>query len=173
MKVAITGHTRGIGLAISNYFTDKNFEVLGFSRSNGFDISDQHSRDNITLLSKDCDVFVNNSYNDFDDSQLKMLSQIAKQWKGFNKTIINISSRWTTDSHQYCKTKNDIDNFCKNIEQDKLYILNLKPGLTDTDRVQHIQGEKMQTATITKIIDFALDFRSNCRIHSISFGSDR
>ena len=38
MKIAITGHTKGIGKACFDLFnTDNN--CIGFSRSNGFDIS--------------------------------------------------------------------------------------------------------------------------------------
>ena len=38
MKVAITGHTQGIGKAIAELYPDH----IGFSRSNGYDITDEN-----------------------------------------------------------------------------------------------------------------------------------
>jgi hypothetical protein len=37
MKCVIVGHTTGLGLAIYNYFRSKGWEVVGLSRSNGYD----------------------------------------------------------------------------------------------------------------------------------------
>ena len=61
MKIAITGHTKGIGKAIAGlYYTD---EVVGFSRSNGYDISVEESISRIVAESIECDIFVNNFTN--------------------------------------------------------------------------------------------------------------
>ena len=38
-KIAIIGHTKGIGKAIADLYRSKKYSVLGLSRSNGFDIS--------------------------------------------------------------------------------------------------------------------------------------
>ena len=38
MKIAITGHTKGVGQAIASRFDD----VMGFSKSTGYDISDDN-----------------------------------------------------------------------------------------------------------------------------------
>ena len=41
-KIAIIGHTKGIGKAIAKLYKSKNYEVIGLSRSNGYDlITDQ------------------------------------------------------------------------------------------------------------------------------------
>ena len=41
-KIAIIGHTKGIGRAIADLYKSKNYEVIGLSRSNGYDlITDQ------------------------------------------------------------------------------------------------------------------------------------
>ena len=37
-KIAVIGHTKGIGKAIANLYSRKNYEVIGLSRSNGYDI---------------------------------------------------------------------------------------------------------------------------------------
>jgi NAD(P)-dependent dehydrogenase (short-subunit alcohol dehydrogenase family) len=41
MKVAITGHTSGIGKALSDVFSD----VIGFSRRNGYDLHNRVIRE--------------------------------------------------------------------------------------------------------------------------------
>ena len=55
MKIAITGHTRGIGKACADVF--RHHTIYGYSRSNGYDIKDaevvleenQASKDNTAL----------------------------------------------------------------------------------------------------------------------------
>ena len=59
MKIAITGHTKGIGKACHDLLSEDH-EVTGFSRSNGYDINDPES---IFSSAKDSDVFINNAYS--------------------------------------------------------------------------------------------------------------
>ena len=169
MKIAITGHTKGIGEAIYDYF-EKNNEVYGFSRSNGFDISDKLIRQLIANTAKDFDIFVNNAYSNYDNSQLEMLKEMSTIWKNTNKIIINISTRYTNADNKYSHTKKELSEFCESYVYNNLYILNIGPGLVDTDRVKDIQGEKMRTDEIINVIDFALNNISKFKIHNITFG---
>ena len=117
-----------------------------------------------------CDIFVNNAYNDYDDSQLLMLREMFDVWKNTDKIIINISSRYTNGNNEYSFTKKQLNEFCEKNVYNTLYILNINPGLVDSDRVKNIQGKKMNTAEILSIIDFALNNRSKFKIHNITFG---
>lgn len=166
MKVAITGHTRGLGLALFKHFSAH--DVIGFSRSNGYDIADPISRSKILEQLADADIFINNAYNNYDDSQLQLLMSVYDLWKDLDKVIINVSSRYTTGVEKYCKDKEQQDLFCKSKEFLLPYILNLKPGLFNTDRVKNIQGKRMSVDNIVGIVDFALN--SSCKIHTITFG---
>jgi hypothetical protein len=74
MKVAITGHTAGIGKELYNYFSRKNAEVIGMSRSNGYDL--ETSVDSIIENAKDCDIFIDNAYRD--EKQLELLNGLYK-----------------------------------------------------------------------------------------------
>ena len=58
MKIAITGHSKGIGKACFDVLS-KDHEVIGFSRSNGFNINQPRK---IFIASINCDVFINNAY---------------------------------------------------------------------------------------------------------------
>ena len=88
-KVAITGHSRGIGKSIFDKLSSQ-YEVKGFSRSNGYDISKQEDVDRIIAESLDCDIFINNAYH-YDQQTV-----IAKQWNEAHLDnehfIINVST---------------------------------------------------------------------------------
>jgi hypothetical protein len=59
MKIAITGHTGGLGLAFFNYFS-KSHEVIGLSRSNGYTLPSD--LDKVVGVVKNCDLFFNNAH---------------------------------------------------------------------------------------------------------------
>jgi NAD(P)-dependent dehydrogenase (short-subunit alcohol dehydrogenase family) len=170
MKIAVTGHTSGIGKSIYDYFLEQNNDVIGFSRSNGYNISNKEDRTNICNLSENFDIFVNNAYNNFDNSQELMLADRLESWKDTEKIIINLSSRWTTGNHKYCHDKMSIDNICNEHLFSKIYLINLKPGLIDTPRVSAEKGAKLKTKSVVDIIDFILLNKNEFKIHSITFG---
>jgi len=170
MKIGITGHTKGIGKKISDYFLKNNHEVIGFSRSSGYDISKESDRKRIIAQINFLDIFVNNAYNNFDNSQELLLKDLLTMWKDQEKIIINVSSRWTDQDHIYSIHKRNLDNLCEIYKNSKVYVINLKPGLTDTDRVKNIKGDRMIPQHIVDTIDFVLKNVNNFRVHSISFG---
>ena len=59
MKVAVTGHTSGIGQGLYQYFAAQGHEVLGYSRSNGYALPD--AEDRVLQQIQHCDIFVNNA----------------------------------------------------------------------------------------------------------------
>jgi nucleoside-diphosphate-sugar epimerase len=89
MKIAITGHTQGIGQALAAVFEQYGHEVVGFSRSNGFDISDPQSR--LVMLSYEIDVFINNAYHP--TGQTELLKELIDRWGNTDTLIINMSSK--------------------------------------------------------------------------------
>lgn len=166
MKIAITGHTSGIGQALFNHF--HLHDVIGFSRSNGYNIADPHVRSKIIDQIADADMFINNAYNNFDNSQLTLLTAVYNLWQNTDKILVNISSRYTSGIEKYCKDKEQQDIFCKSKEFTLPYIINLKPGLVDTNRVKHIQGNRLTVNDVVAMLNFALN--SSCKIHTITFG---
>mgnify|MGYP000442136621 CR=1 FL=1 len=93
-KIAITGHTSGIGQAVhdmSDLTLDGVNDVRGYSKSNGWNIATNDGDDIIAELIKfDPDVFINNAY--YPGVQTKILTTLFEEWKGKPKTIINIGS---------------------------------------------------------------------------------
>jgi len=86
MKIGITGHSKGLGEAIYNKLNKMN-EVIGFSRTNGYDIQ---SPNNIIEKLENCDIFINNVY--YETHQSNLFFKLFQKWNDLEKTIININS---------------------------------------------------------------------------------
>jgi hypothetical protein len=177
MKVAITGHTSGIGKTLFDFLSISGYECKGFSRSNGYDISNPNLRSAIISLSNDCDIFINNAYKNFDNSQFLLLKERYNNWISQEKIILNVSSRITdfpepeSDTlRKYWETKKEQDTFC----QGKIsypQIINLKLGYVDTPRVKNITyAKKLKMEGVIKIMQFILDTRKEFKISTLTIG---
>ena len=71
-KIAIIGHTKGIGKAIADLYKDKKYEVIGMSRSNGFDLI--HDQEKILEKIEECGLVVLNAH--YLRGQLTLLKRI-------------------------------------------------------------------------------------------------
>jgi len=92
MKIAITGHSAGIGQALSNIYQSLGHEVIGLSRRNGFNIRNMPK---VVEMIEPCDVFINNAQSGF--VQTELLFAVYEIWRGIpDKKIINISTMMTS-----------------------------------------------------------------------------
>jgi hypothetical protein len=94
MKIAVTGHTSGIGQAVHD-MCDLTLEgqntVRGYSKSNGWNLAEDNGDKLIQeLVDFDPDVLINNAY--YPGVQTKILTTLFDEWKGKPKTIVNIGS---------------------------------------------------------------------------------
>ena len=109
MKIALTGHTKGLGEEIKKGFQDKH-NVIGFSRSNGYDIKSPTDRKKIIKESNECDIFINLVHNYY--HQTDILFELYAAWENKNKLIINIGSSvidddmWGVDRLDHLEYKN-------------------------------------------------------------------
>lgn len=92
MKIAITGHTAGIGQALANEYTLDGNEVVGLSQREGNNI---RNTPKICDQIETCDVFVNNAQAGY--AQTELLFEMAQRWSGTKKHIIVISTMMTQD----------------------------------------------------------------------------
>ena len=90
MKIAITGHSAGIGQALARIFEGQGHEVVGLSRRNGYNI---RSLPKVAGMIEPCDMFINNAQVGF--AQTELLWEVWSRWQGQHKTIINISTQMT------------------------------------------------------------------------------
>jgi len=62
MKILMTGHTKGLGKFMHDYFVSNGHEVEGISRSNGYDLKNQETINYIIASADNFDLFINNTY---------------------------------------------------------------------------------------------------------------
>lgn len=140
MKIAITGHTKGIGKALFDLLST-DYECLGFSRSTGYNIS---APGKILQKSTHADIFINNAYHETDQELLFEL--LLKNWKeDTSKTIVNINSRAhysSVGASTYSDSKISLwESSRKYLTNRKCRIINVSPGYVDTDMVAHQRGK--------------------------------
>ena len=164
MKIAITGHTRGIGQAIYNSLINTH-SVIGLSKSNGYDIN--HTETIINAV-KDCDCFVNNAYSDL--QQEILLKEINDLWQGQNKLIINVGSAVTDYPRLEAKLNDEPWDYRDNKQAlvktfrqlvyagtDQPLLKMLTPGAVDTNMIKHIDCVKLDPKEIAHAIDILIN----------------
>ena len=92
MKIAITGHTAGIGHALAEEYRLDGNEIVGLSQREGNNICNTPK---ICDQIEPCDVFVNNAQAGY--AQTELLFEMAQRWSGTKKHIIVISTMMTQD----------------------------------------------------------------------------
>ena len=92
MKIAITGHTAGIGQALAEEYMLDGHEVVGLSKRDGNNI---RNIPKICDQIEPCDVFVNNAQAGY--AQTDLLFEMTQRWQGTRKHIIVISTMMTQD----------------------------------------------------------------------------
>lgn len=171
MKIAITGHTKGIGKAIADLYTD----VIGFSRSNGYDISNSADIDRIIAESANADIFINNAYHNF--SQCEVLDKIFQCWKNDpTKTIVNINSRaryGRGNAKLYNQAKMELYTKAKNLmfsHEKQCRIITISPGYVKTDAVNQLHGKTpmLTPEQLATMIKWCLDQPQGVEIGELS-----
>ena len=140
MKVAITGNSSGIGLALDTVLSlTSRHEIRGFSKSNGHNIATDDGEEIIqTILDYDPDVLFNHAY--YPKIQNKILETLYQEWANRDKIIINTGS---------------ISGYLKGV------LLN-----DDSDYV----NDKKALSEFCIRNSFNYPWANRCRVHCISFG---
>ena len=92
MKIAITGHSVGIGAALARAYQEHGHEIVGLSRRDGNNI---RNTPKICDQIEPCDILINNAQAGY--AQTELLFEIAARWQGTKKHIIVISTMMTQD----------------------------------------------------------------------------
>lgn len=138
MIIGITGHTSGIGKGLFDFYNQRGYHtVLGFSRTNGFDLSTDDAINKVaTVVASRCDVFFNNAYADM--AQVKLMYKIHAVWEHMaDKTHVVIGSRAADAMHRkpqyYAITKAAIDDAAQQLQISARYrLINVRPSWTRT-----------------------------------------
>ncbi len=148
-KIAVTGHTKGIGKAVADLYAKKGFTVKGFSRRNGYDMS--KDQDKIVDQIKDCGLVVLNAYAG--RGQLELLKKIYSHYHNQPKKVVVITSTSGTeqgmdedfdneDYKQYCQNKKELIGYVSDLQEDLFYktmsVYDVCPDVVDTDMTKEL-----------------------------------
>ncbi len=99
MKIAITGHKKGIGKAFAEQLLERGHEIVGISRSDGENI--RRTAHTASLI-EPCDMLINNAISFY--AQTELLFEVWHRWQDIKEThyIWNISTK-------LCEQDHDID----------------------------------------------------------------
>jgi short-subunit dehydrogenase involved in D-alanine esterification of teichoic acids len=157
-KIAITGHTSGIGLNLFEVFSANGHEVIGYSRRTGSDIEDPDVRKRIIDENADCDIFINNAYSP--NGQTKLLEELVAHWDSQPKKIINVSSKLSffelgkvSVLDDYIKQKSQQNEIIQQrFSAAYPQIMNVVIGLVDTPMSTVFQSPKLDPQTLSEFI---------------------
>jgi len=94
MKIAITGHTAGIGQSFARYLESRGHDIVGLSKRHGHNIRVIPKIVEQIVL---CDMWINNAQAGY--AQTELLYKVADAWRGNrSKMIWNISTMMTQDA---------------------------------------------------------------------------
>lgn len=134
MKIAITGHTAGIGQALAKEYTERGHEIVGLSKRDGHNI---RNIPKIAGLIEPCDVFINNAQAGF--AQTELLFEMCRRWTGTNKPIVVIGTMMTlapvsviAGAEEYYVQKQALEQACIQLRYQQHNIVMVKPGAIAT-----------------------------------------
>lgn len=172
MKIAITGHTNGIGQSIANILELKGHEVFGYSISKAYDIGDLSVRDEILNKLDDVDVFINNAYHP--TGQFDLLESALNKWAGTNKLIVNVNSKsiyadYVLPSMQeYVEAKQKQTNLINSKRlQSRPQILNVILGLVDTRMSKIFDAKKLNIQSVSELIVSMIELQDTIYVQEI------
>lgn len=91
MKIAITGHSAGIGKSFAHRLSAQGHEIVGISKRDGHNI---RVIPKISAMIQPCDMWINNAQSGY--AQTELLYKVWEQWKNDpNKMIWIISTMLT------------------------------------------------------------------------------
>ncbi len=147
-KIAIIGHTRGIGKAISDLYNNKKYDVIGMSKSNGFDLV--HDQEKILEKIEGCPLVVLNAHSL--RGQLTLLKRIYGRHSFDNMKVAVITSTsgledepdlgefkiWDKFEYaQYCEIKKELIEYISELQEElltkPLSVYDICPDVVDTD----------------------------------------
>ena len=96
MKIAITGHKKGIGQEFARQLQGKGHTIVGISRSDGENI--RRTMHTASLI-EPCDLFINNAISNY--AQTELLFEVWHRWRDIKEAhyIWNISTRLCEQDH--------------------------------------------------------------------------
>ena len=173
-KIAIIGHTKGIGKAIADLYRKKNYRVVGLSRSNGYDLAT--NQEAIITKIADCDLVVVNAYAG--TGQYQLLKRIYSSFHHHYKKIAVITStsgtpegkdedNYGADYNEYCWHKEHLIQYVSDLQEDlftkPLSVYDICPDVVDTDMIKGMWESlpKLKTNEVAEAVRYCFESTFN------------
>ena len=166
-KIAVIGHSRGIGKAICDLYRKKKYNVVGMSKSNGFDVV--HDQEKILEEMQDCSLVVLNAHSD--RGQLTLLKKIYGRHSFDKMKVAVITSTsgieeepdynqfqiWDKFKYvQYCVIKKELIEYIDELQEElmskPLSVYDVCPDVVDTDMTKGV-WENLPKLTAEEVAD--------------------
>lgn len=151
MKILITGHTQGIGQVLYSHWKSLNHDVIGMSRTTGYDFNNLTS-DNLEEIAT-ADLFVNNA--NIHESQTMFLKELLNQVPRMVIVGTGLHNYIEYGTFQYIEEKKQLFDLVKtNVMNPEVKTKLLHLGLTFLPE-RYIDGENfIPWDKIISVIDF-------------------
>ena len=173
-KIAIVGHTRGIGKAIADLYKKKKYQVIGLSNSNGYDL--QCSQVEIMEQLDDCELIVLNAY--VGRGQMNLLKRIYGKFVFEDKKVAVITSTSGTpigadeemldpEYVEYCKNKKTLIEYIEQLQQEllnkPLSVYDVCPDVVDTDMTKGLWEDlpKLKADEVAEAVRYCFESTFN------------
>mgnify|MGYP006404120941 FL=1 len=173
-KIAIIGHTKGIGKAIADLYKKKKYRVIGMSSSNGYDL--QCSQIEIMEQLDDCPLVVINAY--VGGGQMTLLKRIYGKYLFENKKVAVITSTSGTPIGEdedlqnpeyidYCKNKKNLIGYIEELQQEllnkPLSVYDVCPDVVDTDMTKGLWEDlpKLKAVEVAEAVRYCFESTFN------------
>ena len=173
-KIAIIGHTKGIGKAIADLYKKKKYRVIGMSSSNGYDL--QCSQIEIMEQLDDCQLVVINAY--VGEGQKTLLKRIYGKYLFENKKVAVITSTSGTpigmdedlqnpEYIDYCKNKKNLIGYIEELQQEllnkPLSVYDVCPDVVDTDMTKGLWEDlpKLKAVEVAEAVRYCFESTFN------------
>ena len=173
-KIAIIGHTKGIGKAIADLYKKKKYQVIGMSSSNGYDL--QCSQVEIMEQLDDCPLVVINAY--VGGGQMTLLKRIYGKYLFENKKVAVITSTSGTPIGEdedlqnpeyidYCENKKNLIGYIEELQQEllnkPLSVYDICPDVVDTDMTKGLWEDlpKLKADEVAEAVRYCFESTFN------------
>ena len=173
-KIAIVGHTRGIGKAIADLYRKKNYTVVGLNSSNGYDIVTEQEK--ILEQLEGCNFVVINAHAG--RGQINLLKRIYGRHTFDRMKVAVITSTSGTDEGkdrdiyndryiQYCGLKRELIEYISELQEEliskSLSVYDVCPDVVDTDMTKGLWEDlpKLRAQEVAEAVRYCFDSTFN------------
>lgn len=168
MKIRITGHTNGLGSCLYERLKENN-EVIGMSRSNGYDLSVCEDQ----FVFADFDVYINNAYHAY--AQTNLLYKLFEKNKYRYCSIINIGSVSADGNkdvvNEYAIHKASLEKACSQLQlvDSNCKVVHLKIGRMNTRMTDHLsEYPRIDVSRISDAVEWIISQPKNIVVKNLT-----